>query len=484
MTQDTNTDVKKVIIIGGGLAGLSAAEAVGRWHPGRFDVTVYEGKRVAGGRAGSFSDASTGDDVDYCQHVAMGCCTNFLGLIDRCGLSDSIRRYEDLLFLHPDHPPSPFRPSRWLPAPLHLGGAFSSLRYLSAAEKREIRRGLWRLMRTPSRTLADVLAGDWLVSAGQEKSTIAKFWDVVLVSALGEQTDRVSMAAARKVFIDGFAAVRGASDVCVPSRPLSTLIGHDMPATLAKLGVQVVTNKAVESVLADRTVSFVDRSEPIIADHVIAAVPWYRVNGLIRDETLRRSLPNLSGWADFPASPITGIHLWFDRPITDRPHAVMVGTTAQWLFRDPVESLCGGGGGSTHPGGETRFYYQVVISASAEARVMSRSTLIETVMSELRHAFAGARQATLLSSRIVTDPRSVFSVSPEVMRLRPPARTALPWLHLAGDWIDTGWPATMEGAVIGGAMAAASVMKSESLSPTPIDAGLKPGWLARTLIRA
>lgn len=485
------TACRKVVIVGGGLAGLAAAESIARNHPSRFDVTLLESKRVVGGRAGSFSGSFSGSpsgandgngdrdgdgdpDVDYCQHVAMGCCTNFLGLIDRCGLSGAIRRYRELTFLHPDHPPSPFRPSPWLPAPLHLGRTLSALRYLTTAQKSQIRRGLWRLMRTPTDSLADVNSHDWLVDAGQTESVIEMFWDIVLVSALGEQTTRVSMAAARKVFIDGFAAARGASDVCVPTRPLSTLIGRELSDSVAALGVRIQTDSPVAGITADRVVVVADAA-PIHADHVIVAVPWYRIERLFSDESIRDALPHLAAWTRFPTSPITGIHLWFDRPITDRPHAVMVGTTAQWLFRDPV--LADDGGDAT------RFYYQVVISASADARAMDRDRLIETVVGELRHAFAGARDAKLLSHRVVTDPRSVFSVSPDVMRLRPPARTALPWLHLAGDWIDTGWPATMEGATIGGMMAAASVMRVESLSPPTVDPGLRPGWLARRLIR-
>lgn len=475
------TAPRKVVIVGGGLAGLSAAESIARHHPSRFDVTLLEAKRVVGGRAGSFSGATAGNDddggqdVDYCQHVAMGCCTNFLGLIDRCGLSGAIRRYSDLTFLHPDHPPSPFRPSRWLPAPLHLGRTLSALCYLTANEKSQIRRGLWRLMRTPTDSLVDVNAGRWLAEAGQSESVVEKFWDIVLVSALGEQTARVSMAAARKVFIDGFAAARGASDVCVPIRPLSKLIGRDLASEVASLGVRIQTNSPVTDITADRTVVVSDAA-PIDADHVIVAVPWYRIDRLFSDEAVRGALPNMIAWTHFPTSPITGIHLWFDRPITDRPHAVMVGTTAQWLFRDPVFA--------DDSGDARRFYYQVVISASEQARAMDRGTLIDTVLGELRHAFDGARDAKLLSHRVVTDPRSVFSVRSDVMRLRPPAPTALPWLHLAGDWIDTGWPATMEGAVIGGTMAAASVMRQESLTPPAVDPGLRPGWLARRLIRS
>ncbi len=151
----------------------------------------------------------------------------------------------------------------------------------------------------------------------------------------------------------------------------------------------------------------------------------------------------------------------------------MVGTISQWLFRDPIDSTRGA---QDH-------YYQVVISASHDARQLPREALVDQVLGELRHAFPKAGDARLLRHRIVTDPKSVFSIRPEVEAIRPPARTPLPWLHLAGDWIATGWPATMEGAVISGRMAAASVLDREGLAPVSVDPGLRPAWLARWLIR-
>ncbi len=464
------------MIVGGGLAGMAAADALVETHSARFRVTLLEAKRTMGGRAGSFTDPESGGPVDYCQHVAMGCCTNFLSLLDRHGLSDRITRYRELQFLHPDHPPSRFAPSRWLPAPLHLASTIGGLRYLTPRQKWQVRRGLWRLMRTPPDLPTNLTARQWLANVGQDAKTIELFWDIVLVSALGEQSDRVAMSAARKVFIDGFAASRGSSDVCVPTRPLSQLIGCDLARSIAALGVEVVEGCTVSKidVGTDSTLRvFTAENFNFDASHVIVAVPWYRIESLFNDSTVASALPDLASWTRLPTSPITGIHLWFDRPIMTSPHAVMVGTTAQWIFRDPLV-----------PSVESdRFYYQVVVSASQSDRPRSRDQLVETVLTEIADAFPQARSAKLLFSRVVRDPRSVFSVSPEVERIRPSARTALPCLHLAGDWINTGWPATMEGAVIGGRMAAASVMATENLAPCPINAGLPRGWLARRLIR-
>ncbi len=460
---------KRVLIVGGGLAGLATAECLARNHSDRFDVSLFEAKRTTGGRAGSFQESKTGGTVDYCQHVAMGCCTNFLGLLERQGLDDQLHRYTSLKFFHPEYPVSTFAPSRWLPAPFHLMPAFSSLRYLNRSQRRQIKRALFRLFRTSSEDLGDLLAASWLEAHGQEKSTIRDFWSVIVVSALGETIDRVSLAAVRKVFVDGFAAAHGASDVLVPKLPLVDLIGGQLTAAIEQLGVEVKLGKVVRQISMDKNVATAD-GQVLPVDHVVSAVPWHAVNDLVPVNAVEK----LECLAAAPASPISGLHLWFDRQITELPHAVLVGTVAQWVFRQPWEDK------QASPG----FYYQVVISASQSARCLPRQELIEIVLGELQQAFPATRRANLVQSKVVTDPKSVFSITPEFEALRPPSRTGLPWLHLAGDWVATGWPATMESAVISGKMAASSVVQSEFGGNLEVEAGLPRRWLSRCLIKS
>lgn len=472
----------RVVIVGGGLAGLAAAESLSRFAP-ELSITVLEAKRRVGGRAGSYHDPESDQEIDYCQHVAMGCCTNLIDMLGHCGLEDCLVSYDELTFLHPDHPPSRFAPHRSLPAPLHLLPTISAQRYLSSRQKRQIKRGLWKLMRTPASELAGVRAGDWLTSIGQSQETITAFWDVILVSALGEHSRRVSMAAARKVLMDGFAASRGASEILVPLRPLSELFGKLLTHVLETRSVAIRCGSPVQRIAGDRKVHSRQAVHP--ADYVICAVPWHQIDRLFdRDDSQWVGhLPDLEAFASIPASPITGIHLWFDRPITSLDHAVMVGTTAQWLFRNPT--------GESHSMEPSQCYYQVVISASSDTSQWSKSELVDQILGELRHAFPDARKATLRRYRIVTDPMSVFSISPEVDCMRPSVQTGVPWLMLAGDWVQTGWPATMEGAVISGRLAAQAVLdqvwsrhSDAAHHPPQTRVGeRKPGWLSRLLIR-
>jgi squalene-associated FAD-dependent desaturase len=463
-----------VAIIGGGIAGMAAAFALTE-QDHHLDVTLFESKRFAGGRAGSFVDSQTGQNVDYCQHVAMGCCTNLLSMMDQAGIDDPFIRYRELTFHHPKHPPSRFAKSRFLPAPFHLVPSLCRLRYLTWFQRYQIARATFALMRSTKEKVSGLTALQWLTQNRQSPSTIRDYWDVVIASALGESCERVSMAAARKVFMEGFLVCPEASDVLVPKLPLGSLFGHAIPAALASRGVTVRTGTKVRSLRHDAagkiTLEFEDRSSGF--DHVILAVPFFSLSRILSASTASAAGLATDRYARIPCSPISGIHLWFDRPVMTQPHAVLVGTLAQWVFRREDQSDPAVGG-----------YVQVVVSASHDLRQLDSGEVISRVVAEIQHAFPESRHATLIRGRVVTDPQSVYSVSPEVDSIRPNAATALPCLHLAGDFVQTGWPATMEGAVISGRLAASSVLQRLGFSSgSMIHPGLPRPWLSRCLIR-
>ena len=445
---------------------MAAAERLGREGGGRVRVTLLEAKRMCGGRAGSFDDGDR-REVDYCQHVAMGCCTNLLDLLRRSDLLRYWRRFEELSFHHPDHPPSRFRPAKWLPAPLHMAPTLPAIRYLSWRQRAAVTRAVAKLWFTPEDRLRDVTAGGWLRRHGQDAETVERFWAVILVSALGESVDAVSMASARKVVIDGFAAHRDAADVWVPGLPLSEMFGRRLVDAVRKLGVEVRTGTAVSAVGrdGDGTWRVAAGEEAVLGDRVVLATAWHRWGGLVDADT-RRDLPWLENVDAVEGSPITGLHLWLDRPLLDRPHAVLVGTVAQWAFADPIEEPADGPPRAHDPAGGSEFYVQVVISASHRERRWDRERLADVVVAELNAEFAAGREpARLVRHRVVTDPRSVYSVTPKVESMRPEVEDpATPGLLFASDFARTGWPSTMEGAVIAGRQAAAAAMGSEQLT--------------------
>ena len=451
----------RIAIVGGGLAGLAAAAALAG---SGARITILEARRRAGGRAASFEDPVAGGLVDACQHVAMGCCTNFLDLCREAGLADALRRDRTLWFIGPDDRRAACTPARLLPAPLHLAPLLFGMRHFTLWEKAALGLGMLRLARW--RSLGDGVrptALEWLRGIGQPDTVIRLFWQPVIESALGESIDLVDVAAARKVAVDGFLAHRQAADLFVPTVPLGSLFGERLVAWLTSRGVAVEAGRGAATLVRDSagtvTAVVVD-GNPLPCDAAILAVPW---------KAAARLVPDIVPPADerFAGSPITAVHLWFDRDCIDLPHAVLVGRVSQWIFR---------------PDDGPRGYCQVVISASRGLLDGDRDRLRDTVVAEVRSAFPAAREATLLDARIVTDPTAVLSVRPGVEAVRPPARTAVPNLFLAGDWTATGWPSTMEGAVRSGRLAAVAAAERLGIPCPDLAADLPRGVLVRGLL--
>lgn len=461
----------RVIVVGGGLAGLAAAAALAdRGLP----VTLLEARPRLGGRASSIVYRETGTTIDNCQHVTLGCCTNFRHFCDTLGLAGFFREEEALHFVGPPGAAGSgvdtLRAAIW-PAPLHLLGGFRRLSYLDRDEKRALVRGLKMLARDRRSSDEGEAFDAWLARHGQPPNVVERFWFVVLVSALSESLDRISVKAARKVFVDGFLANRRGWVVSIPTVPLDDLYGERLTSWLAERGAVLRLGAGVErlELEGDRVTHVVLRGgERVSGTDFVVAVPHRRLPDLL-PESLRDD-PVVERLTRLETAPISSVHLWFDRPITDLPHAVLVERTSQWLFDR---------GDGTTAAGERARYYQVVISASRTERAISQETLIETVVAELREALPAAREAHLLHARRITEHDAVFSPLPGSDALRPPQQSPIPNLQFAGDWTRTGWPATMEGAVRSGYLAAENVLSRRGRATTVLQPNLPTSLMSR-----
>ncbi|HUG66904.1 MAG TPA: hydroxysqualene dehydroxylase HpnE [Pirellulaceae bacterium] len=458
----------RIGIVGGGLAGLAAGVALA--ESGQT-VELFESKRRLGGRATSFEDPQTSELIDNCQHVAMGCCTNFLNLCKRSHIDHLLRCDTHVHFFARDGKHNDLFEMKWLPAPLHLAAAFMRLSYLSLKERVHVCRGLVRLARSSRQPGHERLTiGAWLCKDGQSERAIRCFWEVVLVSALAESLERASLVAARKVFVDGFLRANSAYHVYVPAVPLRQLYDQ-VAAHLSGRRAAIHLGKTVSSVRpeAGNVYLRLDDGSSHEFDFVIVAIPWRRVADVLP--------PELSGAVDAAAaitsSPITSLHLWFDRPIMALPHAVLIDRLCQWVFAGPSDARA-----ASEP---ESHYYQVVISASRNLAGRDRECVLSEVLEDLQATWPDARRAKLLDWRMITEQHAVFSLSPEVEQRRPHQQTACPRILLAGDWTQTGWPATMEGAVRSGYFAAEAILAQIGIYEPQLAPDLEPSWLARWL---
>jgi squalene-associated FAD-dependent desaturase len=425
----------EVIVIGGGLAGLASAAALaGAGH----SVRVLESRRFLGGRATSY-EIGTGENaetIDNCQHVLLRCCVNLLDFYRRLGVEDQIHFYRDFIFIEPGGRRSVLR-SGVLPAPAHFLESFLTLKFLSLSEKLAVMRGI-RAIKAQYKTRPDldrITMLHWLKEERQPPRAIERFWRQILVSAISEELDATAASHGFQVFRLGLLARRDSYQMGVPSVPLGELYAEEK---WKKVGpVEFLLRSPVERIVIENgAVQFViARGQELRADHYICALPFERVPEVAPELEL--------DVGDFEYSPITGIHLWFDRPVIDLPHATLLDRTIQWIF-------------NKHEGRAV----QLVASASRSLLEMPRADVIALAIRELEEFLPAARGAKLEKAHVVKEVRAVLSAKPGLESRRPLSRTNVRNLFLAGDWTRSGWPAIMEGAVRSGYLAAEAVAEA------------------------
>src|ERR1019366_5700867 len=447
---------KSVIVIGGGLAGPSAGR---RLAEAGYRITLLEKRPFLGGRATSYVLPS-GDHVDNCQHVTLGCCTNLDDFYRRAGADGKIRFYDRLIFSSPDGQRGEMHGS-WLPAPLHVAPSFATFPLLNWADKRAIGSLLMSIMRGGGRPadLASVPGVvrpsmlEWLRRHKQTEQAIRRFWGVVLISALDELLERTDAQYGVDVFWKAFLANRAGYRIGIPTVPLADLY-DGCRNNLISRGGEVRLRATIRGLeIAGGAITGVafESGEVLHADYYVAAVPQDVVLEVLPVEVTAKQ-PVFENLKQLKTSPITGVHFCFDRIVMDEPFLTLVDTTTQWIFN---KNLLYGGDSS---GGQ---YLQLVISASYDLVQKSRQEIIDLCLEEVRRAIPAAREARLMKSTVIKETAATFSPEPGCDRWRSGAASPIKRLFLAGDWTATGWPATMEGAVRSGYLAAEAVTAAD-----------------------
>jgi zeta-carotene desaturase len=464
-----DTQQKTVAIVGGGLAGLAAGCALA---DAGLRVTLFERRPYVGGRASSYEHPGTGEVVDNCQHVLLGCCTNLIHFYERLGVSDKIRWFDELTFIEPGGRASRMAPS-FLPAPMHNVLAFLGAKMLNAKDKLAIARAMAEISRgLPEDSEEDFLT--WLRRNKQTEQAIDRFWKTVLVSALNEELDRVSVHYAAQVFRESFMKSAAGGRMGLPSIPLSDLYGSAVEYIRARGGEVLLRSGVTAIAQKENRVSVTNNADGKIFDHVILAAPFQTAASLLPPDAVAE--PIKQQLAKFESSSITGIHLWFDREITPLPHAVLLDRTIQWMFHKS----------KFHEGKEnaaTGNYIELVVSASKSLVQKSREEILEIATRELTEFFPVAKEAKVVKAAVIKEIYATYAILPGLDKFRPTAKTPWPHIFLAGDWTATGWPATMEGAVRSGYLSAEALMESLGQRQQFVVADLPATGLAKLIVR-
>jgi zeta-carotene desaturase len=469
MLQDSLPSNPTVLIIGGGVAGIAAAVAL---ESAGLKVTLIEARKSLGGRASSFVDPQSGQEIDNCQHVLLGCCTNLLDLYRRLRCDHLIRFEKAICFRDENGKKHHVSATPGLPAPTHLSASFAAFGILTLKEKVAYSRAMLamlRLGRSGRAALMDVPFGQWLDEHQQPDSLVQKMYEPVLVGALNEDCRKCSATYAIQVFQDAMLAHAGGYVVGVPTVPLSQLYGEH-PCRDTRLGVRVGElrfdgGKILGATLAD--------GEQINADIVVLATNHHAVQKWIPAEVAARD-DRFKFLDQLQSVPILGVHMEFDRPVLREPHAALTAGPLQWLFRKDVEGKIIAG----------------VISASRDYIGRPKEDCLKEFEQQVKKFIPESADAKLIRGVIVIEKRATFAPLPGIDRLRPqqsPPPAGIQNLYLAGDYTQTGWPATMEGAARSGYLAADAILtqvKSEKENgPRPrfLVADLSSQWPARLL---
>lgn len=443
----------RVVVVGGGLAGLSAALELA---DGGASVTLLERRPRLGGATWSFQ--RRGLWFDNGQHVFLRCCTAYLGFLERIGATSLVHLQDrlDVPVAAPGRRTARLRRGR-LPAPLHLTASLARYHHLPVTDRARIGRAAFALRRADltDPALDETTFAEFLRRKGQGSTAVERLWDVICTPTVNLRADDASLLLAATVFKIGLLTEASAGDIGWARVPLSKLHAEPARAALERAGASVRAGAGADAIKINEDeggVTVHAGGEAFDADAAVVAVPHHSAARLL--DAVAACAEQARTWADLGTSPIVNIHLVYDRRVMDEAFVAGVDTPLQFVFDRTASS-----------GLREGQCLAVSLSAADDWLGMPSDQLVAMADAELRRLFQSAAAATRLDAVVTREQAATFRGVPGTQALRPGPRTAIPNLYLAGAWTDTGWPATMEGAVRSGVAAARALLAEHA--PTP-----------------
>lgn len=444
-----------------------------------FRVQLVERRGYLGGRASSYLHPGVNEVIDNCQHVLFGCCTNLIGFYRRIGVAEKIHWTEEMTMIEPGGRRSRLGPGRLgplsLPAPLHGAPSFLTAHAFSAADKLALARAFLAMRKPDGAADSNESLGDWLRRHGQTEGAMNRFWRLVIASALNADVEHIAVPYAAKVIRELFMNSAEAGAMGMSSVPLSELYAG-AEKFLTEHASRVVYNANVEALAWDETTgkwTIASRTGALTADYVVLALPFEALGKLLPKMPAAQGADELAAQIEQHEHwPICSVHLWFDREITNLDHAILLDREVHWMYNksrlQPWRNLNGS-------------YLELVVSASREFAALSREEAIEQSVRELAEFFPNMKEAKLEKAALTKEIRATFGVPPGIDAARPDAKGPWPHLFLAGDWIQTRWPSTMESGARSGHLAAEVICREVQMPGKWLERDLEPRGLMRVI---
>ena len=454
--RDSGKGLGKVVVVGGGLAGMAAAcDLADRGHP----VTLMEKRPFLGGRAFSFPEPDTGQEIDNGQHVFLGCCTAYIDFLEKLGVSDNtyIPPRLDVPVLGYGGKRGVLR-SVGLPAPLHLLPSLLRYPHLTWGEKLRAIYGGLRISMTRRRGGEGGMGGEtfagWLKRHRQTDAAIERFWNLIILPTLNDDISEVSADMGLMVFQEGVLKSRASAAIGYARVGLSELVSEAVKSYLSARGGETLLGAGARGFSVDGDVvrGVQTSAGAVKGDWYVSALPSYDLCAMLPASLSDNGFFARAAGLDY--SPIVDVHIWYDRPVMDEAFCGFVDSPLQWVFNKTRMR------GDDSDSGQ---YLCISLSGAWRYADMPKQDIREMFLEEMRRVFPVARDAEVERLLIVKQPWATFRSLPGVEAHRLPSATPIANLFLAGEWVDTGWPGTMEGAVRSGRMAAQALSERGGL---------------------
>ena len=434
-----------------------------------FQVTLVEKRPFLGGRAFSFVDPETSQEVDNGQHVFMGCCTYYINFLKKLGTYQHTHLQPNLSVKvrDPDGPTGRLTSAPLLPAPFHLLPSFLFYPHLGLKDKAKALNALVRIALTNRRkpSLAEESFHQWLRRHGQTQRAMDNFWDLIIRPTLNDDIRNVSAAMGLMVFQEGLVKHRHSANLGFPRIGLSALMGQPAQQYISAKGGRLLLGRTVTGIRVEgdsvREVAMA-RGEILLGDFYISALPFDALSALLPPE--QREGAHFRGLKELSSAPIVDIHIWYDRPVMKGDFEAFINSPLQWVFNKSAIQGTSGAAGQ---------YLCISLSGAWEYIGKPKEELRHTFLQEMARAFPAATEARVERFIVVKEENATHRCLPGTAALRLGTETPIKNLLLAGAWIDTGWPSTMEGAVRSGVKAAQVIVaRSNSQGLHPLHSSL------------